>query len=221
MVFAPAAHAVDPGAIVAPGGEVALRWEWRVFVRGALNLARLATFLRDDSERTRAETYLVSSRSVHSVKVHNLLVEVKRLDRLASDGLQLWRPMLRQEFPLSARSLALLFDAWGLDEAMPYRPCWSERQMERDIIDPRNSLRAVPVLTQRTPLEVARCRGQHVALTVLGEHWESIGFEDPDPSRVRTAADAVGLGMLPNESYPTALAKIAGMTQPEIVTSAR
>jgi len=146
---------------------------------------------------------------------------VKRLERLAADGLQLWRPAIRQEFPLSAKVLGLLFDAWGLDEALPYRPCWSERQMERDIIDPRSSLRAVPVLAQRTPLEVARCRGEHVALTVLGEHWESIGFDDPDPSRVRTAADAVGLGMLPNESYPAALAKIAGVPQPEAIVSAR
>jgi hypothetical protein len=215
MRAGPAANPHEPGTTAKPAGEVVPRWEWRVFVRGALNVARLASFLKDDTERIRAETYVISTKSLHSIKIHSLVAEVKHLERVAADGLQLWRPMLREEFPLSARVLGQLFLAWGLDEPPPFRPCWSERQLEHDIIAPRIALRSVPVLKQRTPLEVVRCRGEHVGLTVFGEHWESIAFEDPDAGRVRAAAEAVGLSMMPNQSYPSVLARIAGVEEPE------
>lgn len=190
---------------------VAPRWEWRTFSRRAL-FERVASVVTGPMEPQSDETYILSARSTHNVKIRNHTVEVKHLDLVSPGGLELWRPTLKKQFPLPARALVALYAAWGIEMPEPHAPCWSETLLLEQIVKPHRELITVPVVKRRTRIAVGACRGEHVELTIQGEHWESIALEDPDEAVVHTAVDALALGAFPNTSYPVALARIAGGT---------
>lgn len=187
------------------------RWQWRVLSRGSAWRPKLARFLVGAPEPAVADTYVLSARSPNSVKLHEHHIDVKEVDRTAPDGLELWRPTRRLQCPLGVRQLADLFAVWKLDDDAPTRPCWSVRQFERDIVDPRPELLLLPVVKHSTALDVAGCEGEYVDLLVMGEHRESVALMDADDSRVRAAITMLGLSRQANTGYPVALSEMVGL----------
>ena len=85
-----------------PLTEIVPRWEWRTFGDGFGEAdARLGA---QPPERVQDsdEVYLLSLASDASVKVRANLVDIKLFVGANDDGLEQWRPVLKQPFPLSA-----------------------------------------------------------------------------------------------------------------------
>ena len=80
---------------------------------------------------------------------------------------------------------------------------------------PEPALTAVQVEKRRSRMTVDECSGELVSLTIDGQVWESIAFEDVDPFRVWKAVRAIGLENAENTSYPAALKRITGFSAAE------
>ena len=196
------------GIVVA--ADVTPRWEWRTFVRGTLPLRHDLLTWVGAPEAPRDETYLLSACSEDNVKVRNLHLEIKRLERRNS-GLELWIPVLRAAFPVGMRVLDRVYAAWRVREPVPRQTRYTLAELEHEIVSPAAALRAVLVTKRRTRIESRECHGELVELLVQGERWESVAFEDPDPARVLNAVRHLALARFANTSYPAALKRIAGL----------
>src|SRR5262245_41299459 len=95
----------DSTAAGSTGPEVVPRWEWRTF--GEVGPAEQALAQHTPgSVHDSDEIYVLSVGSDASVKVRDELMDVKRLLQVGDDGLELWRPVLKGAFPLSADDAA-------------------------------------------------------------------------------------------------------------------
>jgi hypothetical protein len=77
---------------------MSLRWEWRTF---GDDLAERLGALDPEQVTESDEIYLLSPRADDAVKLRAGLMDVKRLERVGDDGLELWTPAWRS--PRSAR----------------------------------------------------------------------------------------------------------------------
>lgn len=82
--------------------RIAARWEWRTF-GGQFGEAE-GRFAALSPERVQEsdELYVLSLKSDASVKIREGLIDVKLLERVYVDGLEQWKPAIKEAFPLSA-----------------------------------------------------------------------------------------------------------------------
>src|SRR5271166_3634914 len=82
------------------------RWEWRTFGQdfGAAE-PRLAA-LGAEKVQNSEEIYLLASGSDANVKIRDELMDIKILEGVDSSGLEKWRPVFKEPFPLSAAAVA-------------------------------------------------------------------------------------------------------------------
>src|SRR5215213_7678195 len=87
------------------------RWEWRTLGDHLGDAdARFAGLAAERVEES-DEVYVLSVRSVASVKVRADLMDVKQLQSVNGDGLQQWKPILKAAFPLAAADVLVVFEA--------------------------------------------------------------------------------------------------------------
>jgi hypothetical protein len=90
-----------------------LRWEWRTFGdRFGAAEGRLGSM---DVERVAEsdETYLLSAEGRDAVKIRAGLMDVKHLEQVDGDGLELWKPVMKSPLPISAADARVVLAAWG------------------------------------------------------------------------------------------------------------
>jgi exopolyphosphatase/guanosine-5'-triphosphate,3'-diphosphate pyrophosphatase len=87
------------------------RWEWRTFGDAFGAAEDVLAGLTSDRARESDEIYLLSTASNTSVKLRDELVDVKRLDRVNEDGLELWIPEMKEAFPLTRDHVATVLEA--------------------------------------------------------------------------------------------------------------
>ncbi|HEY1279598.1 MAG TPA: hypothetical protein VGF22_08010 [Acidimicrobiales bacterium] len=125
--------------------EIVPRWEWRTFGdrfgQADELLARHATVSVVESD----ELYFVSTNSDASVKVRDGLMDVKHLQRVNDDGLQLWMPVMKASSPLSADDTAAVLTT--LDVVVPplERAAYTLEAIETELVQPNPELLSVPV----------------------------------------------------------------------------
>lgn len=207
-------HAPAQGA-AGPAGAVVPRWEWRRIER-ALPFDPALLRVASGDTKVSSETYLLSTLTPHNIKVRGALLEIKRLQERAMDGLEQWRPTARSAFPLDAATLVELWRAWGIQAPATLLAVASLADLVRDLVSTHPALRSVDLVKRRDRLSLAGCQGELVELEVSGERWVSVAFEDADPALVRAAVAAVGMDMRTNLNYPAALKRIVGL--PAFVT---
>src|SRR3954454_1188607 len=79
-----------------------MRWEWRTFGDDLGEAGQRLAALRVGRGTESEETSLLAPASLDAVKVRDGLMDVKRLERVDDDGLQLWAPVMKATLPLSA-----------------------------------------------------------------------------------------------------------------------
>jgi exopolyphosphatase / guanosine-5'-triphosphate,3'-diphosphate pyrophosphatase len=90
------------------------RWEWRTFGESfGVSDDRFAA-LEPTSTQESDELYLLSSVTNENVKVRDLLMDIKALQRVNADGLEQWKPVLKGAFPLPAAEVKNVFTALGV-----------------------------------------------------------------------------------------------------------
>ena len=89
------------------------RWEWRSFGDRFDDADELLAGLAADRVQESDEVYFLSLNSDASVKVRDGLMDVKRLVQVDEQGLELWTPVMKAGFPLSATDAAAVLECVG------------------------------------------------------------------------------------------------------------
>jgi exopolyphosphatase/guanosine-5'-triphosphate,3'-diphosphate pyrophosphatase len=178
-----------------------VRWEWRSF-GDALGEAetRLRTLTAEWVQES-DETYLLSGAVDHAVKVREGLMDIKQLERVNGDGLQLWRPVMKSPLPISPDDARAVLAALGMDAP----PLDLERYEVADLVAAAPGLTLVPVHKSRRHYTFRGCMAELTDLRTADGAMRTIAVESEDPARVSAAVRELGLDSLPNVSVPAAL----------------
>lgn len=204
-------HGVAADQRATTDDRVVPRWEWRAFERSFVTPPGGDEPAAVDAPVERDETYLLSLLSPHNVKIRDGRLDIKRLERTGADGLERWRPVFKEAFPIDADTLATACEAWGIPGPAGDTPAHSLADLLRNVVVPHRQLRIVTLTKRRLPISVAGCRGERAHITVGGHHWNSVSFEDADPARVLAALAELKLDPAANENFPRALKRILGL----------
>jgi exopolyphosphatase/guanosine-5'-triphosphate,3'-diphosphate pyrophosphatase len=156
------------------------------------------------------EIYLLSLATDASVKARGGLLDVKRLERVSEDGLELWRPVMKARFPLSADDVGSVMAALGAAVPPPARGEYSLDGFLDEVVRPSSTLRAVEVHKHRRHYTVGGCM---VELSEVGTDRgsaQTVAVESERPERVLAVVRDLGLELRRNVSVPRALKAIVG-----------
>src|SRR4051812_20060582 len=165
------------------------RWEWRVvgddFGPGEAQLASHAPERVEESD----ELYVLSPNSDASAKVRAGEMDVKERLAVNEAGLEQWRPILKEPFPLPAAQVRRLFEALELP-APPDRGAYALD----DLIDALGDAgaRVIPVHKRRTRYMVDGCMAEISELTSEASMTRTIAIEATDPARVSRLVEELG-----------------------------
>jgi exopolyphosphatase / guanosine-5'-triphosphate,3'-diphosphate pyrophosphatase len=182
------------------GTGIVPRWEWRVF--GSIpdaaerRFASLATERVEDTD----ETYLLSRTSDASVKVRGGRMDVKRLERVDRHGLELWMPVMKATFPLSAAAVGAVLEALGAPAPAPplERPEYTFEQLLAEGVDPSPGLLAIGVHKHREHYTLGGCMAELSELrTPAAGATRTIAIESEDAERVAAAVREIGAAERP------------------------
>lgn len=186
------------------------RWEWRTF---GGDLARAAARLRAQGTSGRElsdEVYLLSALSDGNVKIRAGLLDIKRLEQTNADGLELWHPVLKTDFPVTGETVASLFDALGVPPPGLDRPAYTQDQLRDELIGVEPRLRALDVHKERARYRLGGCRCEVTEVVADGRAVTSLAVESEDASAVTAVVRELGLTGVPNQSYPEGLKALIG-----------
>lgn len=143
-----------------------------------------------------------------NIKIRDGALEIKELV-LERDGLQLWRPTARLEFPIPAltleRELMVL-----LQIGQPLRrERYGAEEIMTDIVEARRNVVAVPLRKQRRRFETAAgALAETVRVEAGGQTVMTAAAEHEEPERVLAAIEELGLDRFPNLDYPATLDRL-------------
>lgn len=178
------------------------RWEWRTFGEPAAAVERRFTALAPEREQESRDLYLVSRHGVDAVKVRGELMDVKHLEEVSSDGLECWRPVLKAAFPLRPEELVAVLDALRLPVPAGTREAYTLAEVLGDVVLPNADVQAIDVRKRRSHYRLEGCMAELTAVDVHGESVLTLALESEDAARVIEAVRGLGLGSVPNTSYP-------------------
>jgi exopolyphosphatase / guanosine-5'-triphosphate,3'-diphosphate pyrophosphatase len=177
-----------------------LRWEWRTFGDhfGAAE-SRLGS-LHVESVVESDETYLLSAEGRDAVKVRAGLMDVKHLERVDDDGLELWKPVMKSALPISAADLLAVLAA--LDVRAPVADGSYDLG---DIAGVSSAVLVVPVHKKRRHVTFGGCMAELTDVSTAERSTRTIAIESEQPALVIAAVRELGLNDRPNVSFPDAL----------------
>lgn len=184
-----------------PEKSNAPRWEWRIFgsdlsaIEAKIGAAAVAP-------RHSEEIYLLNAATPHSAKIRDSALEVKRLLRVDANGLELWNPAFRAEFPLSAPMLAEAFAALAL--APPHLPAkdFDCGAFLTEVVARCAALWAARVKKARRQFVFLDCAAEFVQVRVGALSLESFAIESEEPALVLFALRELGLNSRLNVNFP-------------------
>ncbi|HEU4319672.1 MAG TPA: Ppx/GppA family phosphatase [Acidimicrobiia bacterium] len=194
------------------GEGVVHRWEWRAFGSHFPYAERVFAGMTPEGEPSDTEeTYLLGPGDVN-VKIRFALLDVKKLMEVDENGLELWAPISKGEFPMSAEDALAVFDAWGLARPETERDVYELDQFLDELIDPHPELDIVTVLKHRVRYSIEGCMSELTTLSANGREAKTIAVETSDQSAVVAARDALGMSGHVNMSYNHGLRCLLGMS---------
>jgi exopolyphosphatase/guanosine-5'-triphosphate,3'-diphosphate pyrophosphatase len=188
------------------------RWEWRTFGQDfAAAESRLASVAAEKVQQSE-EIYLLSTLSDGNVKIRDQLLDIKRLEAVNADGLERWRPVLKEPFPLGASAALELNAALGLNSmAVEAEKLTLDALLER-LAALSGPVHVVNVTKTRSRFHIQGCIAEHTVVIADGRKVRTVAVEDTDASKVVGAVRALGLDGYPNTSYPRGLLQVLGVS---------
>jgi exopolyphosphatase / guanosine-5'-triphosphate,3'-diphosphate pyrophosphatase len=181
-----------------------VRWEWRTFGDRLEAAETRLRALGPEPARESDETYLLSPESRDAVKVRNGLMDIKHLEQVNRDGLELWRPVMKSQLPISTADARAVLATLNL-EAPPLELDWYEIA---DLAGAATAMTLVPVHKRRRHYTFHGCMAELTDLRTAKGSTRTIAVESEDPARVTDAVRELGLDSRPNVSVPAALAAL-------------
>jgi hypothetical protein len=185
------------------------RFEYRVWAPDLTELAgRLAMHCTPIAVRTSEETYLIHPRTDLNIKIRAETLDIKQLVRI-QQGFQLWTPILKEAFPISASAAAqvmgYLTDAPTADE---HAPLGIDDFLAR-AKDAGSTM--VTVAKQRRGYLHEACILEFAEVAINGSGVHSVAIESEDLDAALAVADHLGINELPNQSYQRAIRHALGV----------
>ncbi len=153
------------------------------------------------------------------MKIRDGLLDIKLLERVDSNGLEQWRPVIKERFPLGASAIASVRKALALPEATGTPEGVSLEQFLAGIAPPGGAIRIASVRKTRTRYDVHGCTSEITEVVADGNEIRTIAIEDADAAKVIAAVRAMELDGYENTSYPRGLKMaigLSGRTNPPI-----
>jgi exopolyphosphatase / guanosine-5'-triphosphate,3'-diphosphate pyrophosphatase len=183
----------------------AMRWEWRTFgdrLGAAETRLRALTRVRVQESD---ETYLLSGAVHDAVKVRDGMMDIKHLEQINREGLELWRPVMKAPLPISAADACAVLAALNVDAP----PLELGSYNLADLAGAGRAVTLAPVHKTRRHYTFHGCMAELTDLRTAGGSTRTIAVEDEDAERVIAAVRELGLDSRPNVSVPRALAALA------------
>jgi exopolyphosphatase/guanosine-5'-triphosphate,3'-diphosphate pyrophosphatase len=177
------------------------RWEWRTFGEQFGGAEERLGAMEPERVVESDETYVLSADGVDAVKVRDGLMDVKHLERVDEDGLELWKPVLKSPLPISAADARAVLAALRVPAPL-----------DRDTYDlaglvsaADGAIRAVGVHKTRRHVTIGGCMAELTDIRAGDRSTRTIAIESDDPARVVAAVRELGLGSRPNVNVPQGL----------------
>ena len=188
------------------------RWEWRTF--GEELEATDATFAALEPELVQEsdEIYLLSPGTDAAVKIRAGLMDIKELVEVDADGLEQWRPAMKETFPLPRGEADKVCAALGV--SAPPLAGWAPFTLDEFLAvlaAPERGVRAVAVHKRRLHYTVNGCMSEVTEVVAEGQSARTLAIESERAERVIATVRDLGLSGRENTSYPRWLKAAAGM----------
>jgi len=180
-----------------------VRWEWRTFGDDLGDAEARLLALTPERVQESDETYLVSGSLDHAVKQREGLMDIKQLEHVNADGLELWQPVMKSPLPISPTDARAVLAALHVDATLEL-----EDYDVAELADAATGVTLVPVHKSRRRCTFQGCMTELTDFRTAGGSTHTIAIESEDAARVIAAVRELGLGSRPNVSVPRALAAL-------------
>jgi exopolyphosphatase / guanosine-5'-triphosphate,3'-diphosphate pyrophosphatase len=182
-----------------------LRWEWRTFGEQFGGADERLGSVEPERVVDTDETYVLTSQSVDAVKVRFGLMDVKHLEQVNADGLELWKPVMKSPLPISKAEAEAVLAALRVGAPLG-RDTYDLAELVRAV---NGAVRVVPVHKTRRHFTIEGCMAELTDLRAGEQATRTIAIESEDSSRVIAAVRELGLGSRPNISVPKRLSALS------------
>jgi exopolyphosphatase/guanosine-5'-triphosphate,3'-diphosphate pyrophosphatase len=185
---------------------VGLRWEWRTFGEQLGPAGERLGSLPVEKVTESDETYLLAPASLDAVKVRAELMDVKHLEAVDDDGLELWEPVMKAPLPVSAADAAIVLAALGVPVPVP--ALGADPYDLAAIAAASPGVVAVPVQKTRRHFRFGGCMAELTDLRTGERSVRTIAVESEVPADVVAAVHELGLSGRENVNVPRGLAAL-------------
>jgi hypothetical protein len=182
------------------------RWEWRTFTHQTDVEKKISKYpLTRQAESS--DVYILSELSMENTKVRNDLMDIKSLQVVTKDGLEQWKPVKKEKFPLPLSEVQEMFRTFRVP--MPEflkETCTFDEFIELVKTDDR--IMCVTVDKSRRLYDVDGCIVEVADLNIEEKSIMTVAVELEDPDKVRETMKMLGLTGLENINYVTAIKRM-------------
>lgn len=187
------------------------RWEWRTFAEdleaeGAKVLGHGEAKLKESKE-----VYILSRRSNENTKIRDGLMDIKSLQAVNDDGLEQWRPIMKEQFPLPSAKLADLLEILKVDAPENLKESYTYDEFIEEVVKPHPDLVAVDVSKRRNGLTINGTTVEYAETEFNFVPLQTICVEHADPELVMATVRELGLDQFDNINYIAAMKRVVGM----------
>ena len=179
----------------------ALRWEWRTFGEHFGGAEERLGSIEPERIVESDETYLLSEASIDAVKERDGLMDVKHLEQVDDDGLELWKPVMKSPLPISAADAGAVLTALRVTAPLESNT-YDIAELARAA---GGAVRVVPVHKARRHFTIAGCMAELTDLRTGDRSTRTIAIESEEPARVTAALRELALGTRSNVNVPRVL----------------
>ena len=169
------------------------RWEWRTFSASLKFLEHTIGPLADVSPRESSEIYILSLQGCQNTKLRDGLLDIKCLQQVDDDGLELWEPVLKAKFPLGRGDIAAAFSEWQLPLPVLARDSYTSEELLSLLIAAPFALRVAHVNKLRRGFVFQNCLAEFVRLSVDLHPLQCFSLEHEDRGLILAALKHLSL----------------------------
>ena len=186
--------------------EIIPRWEWRTFTHQTDVEEKISTYPLTRQVES-SDVYILSELSMENTKVRNDVMDIKSLQVVTKDGLEQWKPVKKEKFPLPLAEVQEMFRVFKVP--MPEflkEACTFDEFLELVKTDDR--IICVTVDKSRRLYDVDGCIVEVADLKIEGKSIMTVAVELGDPDKVRATMKMLGLTGLENINYVAAIKRM-------------
>jgi hypothetical protein len=191
--------------------EIKPRFEFRIWGENCDREHKLLEDLATPAARKESsEIYLISTVTDRcNVKIRSGLMDIKVLNR-TERGLELWKPVLKAEFPLEAATICgRIYPTLELaPPAISSGPFTATSLL--DLISRDSRIAIVPVSKNRSQYQIESCTAEFASVKIISESVETVAVESSDPDLLLALLVRLGISNSPNQSYIREIKRVIG-----------